>query len=49
LPILPSKKVKMMIVLVVLIKAIRFQSFQFKMKIELGRRKTNTRLNINAS
>jgi len=28
-----------------LMDVIRFQSFQFKMKKELGKRKTNTRLN----
>jgi len=45
LSILPSKKVQMMIVLDMLMDGIRFQSFQFKMKKELGKRKTNTRLN----
>ena len=40
---------KYLIVLVALIKAIRFQSFQFKMKIELGMRKRNIEPTINAS
>jgi hypothetical protein len=38
-----------LIVLVVLIKAIRFQSFQFRMKKEHRKRKTNVQTNIKAS